>query len=1107
MKSSRNKLFACAAILLAMLIASSEVLMAQKKGSGDVKVLSGVVSDDQGILPGATVYLMNADRRIVCGTVTGAQGEYLIDLPSNTEGLTIVVGFIGYRNYKTPYTGQKVLNVVLKENNETLSTAVVSTKSERKNVLGVKNVNDGTAKEMIDVTSLQDMSATSIEDMLQGKLANVDIMSASGDPGTVSTIRIRGASSLNSGSDPLIVIDGIPQDTEIDQDFDFGDADVENFGAMLNISPNDIQSIEVLKDAAATALWGSKAAAGVIVITTKQGGVHKPRFSLTQKFNYTFEPKPIEVLNGKEYTTLMQDELWNWVKDGEFLPARINKLNGQKDILYDQSYEWFDEFNCDTNWLDLVTRSSLNSTTDFSLDGGGEMANYRFSLGYEDQDGTTKGTDYARITSRLNVTIKFSKKFRVDTRFNYTESTRNQPYGTSSSDLSIGGNSGLNYDTNGQVKKPVRNTALIKMPNVSPYVLDDYGMPTDEYFSAPSNSIQGIFPNPLAQVMESTNRTKLRSIGANFGVYYNPIKGLNITGSVAYTLTAVRNNSFLPESVLNVLWSNKSYNQGVEAQANKAVLYANIKATYAFKVAKKHEFLFTASDQIESVNNNSYSITTSGSGAEEVSTPSAQGKIVSMASAESKRRTVGLMASVNYVYDQRYAITVAGRINANSNTGKSHRWSSPRPSISAVWRINNEKFMKDVKWVNDLRLRGSWGQSEKTPGSNYVTGTFTSDGEYVDNPAMKPNKIQLDNLRPEIVQQYNIGADGSFLNNRINFMVEFYNKNTYDLLMQNMAIQSSSGYSNIRWFNAGDMRNYGFEFSMSLNNIVKKGDFRLSLTNLNISRNVNEITSIPTNMVAEKYSLGNGNYARKLMEGNPIGAIYGYRFEGIYQNYDETLARDAGGQLIRDVNGKTVQTTIGGNAVHPGDSKYADINHDGVINENDIIYLGSSYPLITGGGALVMNWKGLQFRMSLHFRLGQKIINMAKHDLESMSNANNQSKAVLNRWRYEGDDTDIPRALWGTNYNSLGCSKFVEDGSFLKIKDITLRYNFSNKAIRKVRMSKASVYVTAYNIATFTKYSGQDPEIGVEAGAYGLAVDRSKTPPSIRVAVGVSLDF
>ena len=392
------KKFSFLLIIMAAVCLSPCAVFAQKQVQGRSAkkaafTMRGVGWGSQGVLPGATVYLQNKDMRIIVGAVTGIQGEYILDVPANAKDLTIVTGFVGYVTQKVPYTGQRVYDVRLKEDSKSIQSVVVEGKVSRKNEVGVKRENLGTATEYLDVTQFEDMSVTSVDQMIQGRMANLDIVAASGDPGTVSTIRIRGSASLNSSNEPLIVIDGIPQDNEIDEDFNFGDANVEDFGALLSISPNDIQSIEILKDAAATALWGPRAANGVILIVTKQGGVHKPRFSFSQKFDYSFEPKPIPLLNGQEYVTLMQDALWNWIKDGDYAQDRVKKLTNQKDILYDRSYEYFNEFNCNTDWLDLISRNSLNSTTDFSMDGGGEVANYRFSLGYEDRDGTTKGTD------------------------------------------------------------------------------------------------------------------------------------------------------------------------------------------------------------------------------------------------------------------------------------------------------------------------------------------------------------------------------------------------------------------------------------------------------------------------------------------------------------------------------------------------------------------------------------------------------------------------------------------------------------------------------------------------------------------------------------------
>ena len=412
-------IMAAVCLLPDLSLAQAQQQSKSAKSQKETYTMRGVVSDSQGVLPGATVYLQNKDQRIIVGAVTGIQGEYILSVPANAKDLTIVTGFVGYITSKVPYTGQRVYDVRLKEDAKSIQSVVVEGKVVRKNEQGVKRENLGTATEYLDVTQFEDLSVTSIDQMIQGRMANLDIVAASGDPGTVSTIRIRGSASLNSSNEPLIVIDGIPQDNDIDEDFNFGDANVEDFGSLLNISPSDIQSIEILKDAAATALWGPRAASGVLLITTKQGGVHKPVFSFSQKIDYSFDPKPIPLLNGPEYVTLMQDAMWNWIKDGDYDQQRVRTLNNQKDILYDRSYEYFNEFNCNTDWLDLISRNALTSTTDFAMDGGGEVANYRFSLNYLDQDGTTKATDFSRITSRLNLTIKFSRKFRVSSKFDY----------------------------------------------------------------------------------------------------------------------------------------------------------------------------------------------------------------------------------------------------------------------------------------------------------------------------------------------------------------------------------------------------------------------------------------------------------------------------------------------------------------------------------------------------------------------------------------------------------------------------------------------------------------------------------------------------------------
>ncbi len=656
--------------------------------SAQSAVVSGVISDRLGPLPGATVYLQNKDERIITGVVSGLQGEYLLNVPRDARDLTLVIAFVGYTTVKVPYTGQERYDVRLNEDAKDIGDVIISATPIDRNVMGVRKEDSGSATQKIDVTEFEDMAATSIEDVLQGRMANLDIVSG-GDPGSAGSIRIRGTASLSASNEPLIVIDGIPQDTDIDDDFDFGDADVDDFGALVNISPTDIESIEILKDASATALWGPRAANGVIIITTKQGGRHKPSFKFSQKFNFSFEPKATPMLNGPEYVTLMQDALWNWIRNGGYAANRINTLNGFRDILYDQSYEYFNEFNQNTDWFDLITRNGLVSTSNFSMDGGGEKANYFFSVGYENQTGTTRGTDLSKINSRLNVNYNFSRKFRVSSRFAYMESTQNQPI----QDDGLGA---------------IRGVSLRKMPNMSPYILDEDGNPTDEYFTQPSSSIQGDMPHPLAWALESMDRTLKRKVEASFVGRYVVIPGLIVEGTFGLDLSIDRNNKFLPASMLDedVKWSDNRYNRGREYRRNQVHTYAKIHIQYNKTFANKHRMLFSFTDEIEASNNSAYAIVTSGNGGVGVSLPSAGGKITNMNSEWNKKRTVGLVGSVNYNYKELYSLVFAARMNANSNSGGISTWRNPVPSISGVWKIHNEKFMKPYsKNIDELRLR------------------------------------------------------------------------------------------------------------------------------------------------------------------------------------------------------------------------------------------------------------------------------------------------------------------------------------------------------------------------------------------------------------------
>ncbi len=1050
------------------------------------KTLHGIVRDNIGGMIGVNVVWENKEGRAISGVTTNENGEYWLPLLTDMKDLNVVFSFIGMKTKKVRYTGQEVLNIVLEEDNVSLDEVIITGKVEKRNSMGINQENSGVARQKLDLDEFQDMAVTSVEDILQGKMTNVDIIMDSGDPGAKSSIRIRGTSSLNSSNEPLIVIDDVPQDIDIDESFEFGTATTEDFGALVNIAPNDIANIEVLKDAAATALYGPQAAAGVLLITTKRGVKSKPRFTITNKTTVSWEPKSIPLLNASEYRTLMQDALWNAVQYNGFNDMSL--LNQYPDVRLDESYEYYDEFNRNTDWLSLVVQTPVSNETNFSMTGGGDRAVYYFSVGYLTEPGTTIGTDFSRVTARLNLDYNLSKKLRFSSSFSYAEGNKNRPYDSG-------------------VQTP-RAEALRKMPNMSPWVLDDEGNPTDVYFTQLKDCIQGLQPNPVAIVHNSNINTIQRTMSANFVIDYRILPCLTFNTNIAFDLGTTKTKSLYPSEASGVVWSSDKYNRAEDATSNKMSMNTRTRLTFN-KLFQQHQLTFSGILTTKEYNPSGYGAVISGIGSGQLADPSAGGKVNSLSSSDSKTREVGIIGTFQYGFASRYFLTAGIRSDATSKTGRNSRWGT-FPTLSLKWHLNRESFMEKFEWLSDLSLSGGWGRSGKSPSGSFTyVGTFDTEDAYMDHSAIKPTSMQLNKLRWEVTSSLNGGLKLGLWKDKVTIDIDYYRKQTSDLLQSNMQISSITGYDKVGYFNSGKTENRGWELAINLKDIVKVNGFTISVNNLNISRNRNRVLELPSNRSEESYTKGNGKYAVRIFEGQPLGAFYGYNCLGVYQNLDETIARNANGDIMYDVNGRPIMTKIfGTTSVFSGDARYADHNHDGVIDQYDMVYLGNSMPIMTGGGSVRFAYKGLSLRTSFHFRVGQKVINRTRINTEAMYNGDNQRRAVLKRWRYEGDDTDIPRALFQEGYNYLGSDRFVEDNSFLKCKDLTLSYNFPSRILKRWGLSRCNVYLTTYNLFTVTKYKGQDPETGVPSNMNTqLAEDTSMTPRARKMAFGISLSF
>ena len=1060
------------------------------------QVITGTVTDSEFKEPiiGANVVLVNAQNRYVKGTTTGIDGNYSLQVPENTKNLSLQVSFIGMKTVKVKYTGQTKADFQLKDDTKT-ELGEVTVTANRRDGMGITRMERTSSVQSINLSDIVDGSpVTSIEDALQGQIAGLDI-TMGGDPGAKNAMQIRGTNTLTGDANPLIVVDGVPYDANISDDFDFATANSEDFGALLNIAPSNIESIDVLKDGAATAIYGSKGSNGVLLINTKKGAMGKTRFNFSSKWTIKQEPSSIPLLNGRQYTAMMQDALWNAAnaKGLTNASAEMDMLFSADPINYNPNYQYYNEYNQDTDWLNEVKQNALISDNNFSMSGGGEKARYRFSLGYLNDVGTTKGTGLKRLTSQLKVTYNFSDRLRVHTDFSF-----------------------VNTKQDANVVTNLRSQAQSAMPNKSPYWIDPAtGLATDQYFSL-NSSYEGDFSlsgnsgknfNPVAMADLGFNKTNSREEKMTVTMEYDFPFHLQFKGWVSLNMRTAKNNKFLPQAATGVLMNSTYANRATDATSDSYSLQSEAKLLYNNVFGKKHGLTATAVVRTSQQESTSTSNVTYGNASANLSDPIIGSAVSGASSAQSERRTVTFTGQVVYSFDSRYVLNTTINYEGNSSMGRNNRFAA-YPSFGLAWNIDREHFWSDAfrKVVTEAKLRGSLAWTGRAPsGASQYIGAFESLGTYVTNPAIYPSRMQLDNLKWESTRDWDFGIDLRLFN-KFNFTFDYYDKRTTDLLSSKVDIPSTTGYAQLAWLNSGIMSNKGFEVRFDYD-VFKKGPWSLRL-NANASRNINKVEQLPDNYTQESYTFGNGNYAMRLVEGQPIGAFYGYRYKGVYQNTNDTYAKDASGNIMYDVNGQAITMRNGNTLVYPGDAKYEDVNKDGVINEKDIVYLGNANPKLIFGGGFTLKWKDLSLTTVLYGRLGQKVINKARMNLENMYGKGNQSTAVLNRWRSEGDQTDIPRALYGMGYNYLGSDRFVEDATYVRLKTLTLCYNIPKKFLAKLGLgiSSCKIYATGYDLFTFTNYSGQDPEVGMPT-AKKLVMDSATTPISKRYVFNINLNF
>ena len=1125
--------------ILKSVIMTIALLLSTTLSAQNITSVHGTLSDDMGPLMGATVCEIDATGRIIESALTDLNGNFTMKVRNTKDKIRF--SYVGLETVTMPINKTTYV-LKMKSKTKLKEVTVTSKRRMQGNTLPIPQREISYATQTISMKEFEGLGITSVDEALQGRIAGLDIVGNSGNLGSGSTMRLRGASSISTLTDanPLIVVDGNIREVNLDN-FDMAGANDEKFAELLNINPEDIASITVLKDAAATAVYGSQGGNGVIELTTKRGVRGAPKVTYSLKLTGTYQPQGYDLLNGDDYTMMLKEAYFNpRQNDNASNKYAIPEINYVDDpsILAD-----WRQYRANTDWRDAVTQWGLRQNHYATITGGGEKASFRIGAGYDHETGTIIQQKMNRFSTRVNLDYNVSQRIRVSTNFSLTYSK---------------------YD---------EAIALKKMPNMSIYQIDPVtGKETDKYYNMPQSGTyigsevfkndQRNYVNPVASAYLAKKQRRVYDMNPELILNYQLLGlddehwQLNWRSSVYMNISNHYNDSFYPQELVTKRWEDKVNTSA--SSSSKSVSF-NTKQTLTLIPAfanKDHSMMMMGRFELTSGSSSSQS--TDGYGLPSTNgvivSPSAGGIINGMSSGYSQWRSMYYTFSAHYAYKGRYVADFTVRADGTTKFGPGNRWGY-FPSVSLKWIVSDEPWMQKLKpTLSMLAIRPSWGRVGNQPGQNYLfTSKYGSTDKYIDMAAMKPLNIRLTDLKWQLVSSYNFGIDLGFLDGRINLTIEGYQSTTSDMLMGSFRIPSNTGFATVPYHNNGKMRNTGWEFHINTNRMIKAGKFSMDM-NANFGNNRNEILEMDEYILENKnskYGYNNGETLRRVQLHNPFGAIYGFKYKGVYQYNYLTIKNHVqemveAGATKDDIqtwwrewsgSGKTAPVAVGadgnlileGNNVpkrmmydyrsdntghdgafpgfNGGDAIYDDLNHDGQINALDITYLGSSLPKLTGGFGFSFNYG--QWRLSTQFtyRVGNKIINKARLNAEAMTGNNNQSQAVNYRWRQEGDVTPIPRAMYGgnSNYNTLISDRFVEDGSYLRMSYAQLNYSINKKNLTWIGLNRLSFYASVNNPFVLTKYSGVDPDIAF--GGEDPAIDNMQTPRSRSYTLGITVDF
>jgi TonB-linked SusC/RagA family outer membrane protein len=1013
--------------------------------------VSGRVTDTKGQpLPGVTVLV----KGTTTGTSTAVDGTFSLSVPENS---TLVFSSVGFKTQELPVTGAtSTIAIRLSDDQQSLNEVVVVG-------YGTQNRQDlSTSVASVGGAALARQPVAGFDQALQGQAPGVQVTTPSGSPGAGINVRVRGSATLSLNASPLYVVDGVPILPDYQQEITVNS---QRLNPLNTINPDDIESIDVLKDGAAAAIYGVRAANGVVVITTKRGKVGQAQVSLTAYYGRQYLRKKLDLLNAQQFASE-----FNAIQTNAGLAPAFTDPNNpvNPDPTAPGPYN--------TDWQDAVYRPASLQNYQLNVSGGTEKTRYYVSGGYFNQQGISLNSGFDRYNFKINLTQELSKRFRTGTNLNLSRTHTN----SSVRSEAAGANGGSVLG------------ALSQIPTIPVY------KPSGIYGTNPFNQSD----NPVGNLLETSNQAVVYQTVGNVYGEFDILTNLRVRTNLGIDLRSQNENYFQSNNYPGTSNSDPSTKGLARAAANFQVIWLNENTiTWNPTFGEKHHLTLLGGESMQESNRNTLGAATQGFNSNIV--PNLDAGTAAQSIPYSYRDSWSLLsyfARANYDYDGKYLLQASIRADGTSRFANQYRFGY-FPAVSAAWRLSKESFFPQNNTVSDVKLRASYGANgnqeiytyQRFPQYSQVfkyqgTGSAIAGGT-------AQNTIGNDALHWETTKQYNAGIDIAMFSNRLTLNVDVYSKQTRDLLLSVPIAQSTGAETLSVYQNLGSIENKGLEIGLSTTNVTSNNGSFGWTTSFNVSGNRNKILDLgqradATGKLAPTLIVDGDNAS---LAGHPLGSFYGYTSLGIVQS-------DAEGQNYATQNGAKPKA---------GDIHFADLNKDGIINGSDMAIIGNPNPKAFAGVTNNFSYKGIELSVFFQGQFGNQIYNRTRAILESQSDPNNQSTRVLNHWTPTNTNTDIPRPVRNDPAgNNRFSTRWLEDGSYVRLKNVTLAYTIPAAISKHAAIQNLRVYVTAQNLITWTHYLGYDPEVSSNPfSTTAPGIDYGVYPQSRTFTAGLNATF